>query len=87
MASYEFENCKVEKTGIRYSRYIASWVQQTGWPIYVDDPDLEAWLKSEGLTKDEIIDLELMATTGKFELDQSLKKFIKEHNIDVRNLL
>ena len=39
------------------------------------------------LTKDEIIDLELMATTGKFELDQSLKKFIKEHNIDVRNLL
>ena len=34
-----------------------------------------------GLTEDEIIDIRIMASTGKFELDQDIKRFIKERDL------
>ena len=68
-----FENKKTEKQGIRYSRYIASWINVGGERF---DTEFMDWLKSEGCTQREIIDIRQLAECGKFELELSAKKFI-----------
>lgn len=68
-----FENLKTEKQGIRYSRYIASWINVGGQSF---DTEFMDWLKSEGCTQREIIDIRELATCGKLELESSAKKFI-----------
>lgn len=68
-----FENKKTEKQGIRYSRYIASWINVGGERFGTEFMD---WLKSEGCTPREIIDIRELAECGKFELELSAKKFI-----------
>lgn len=68
-----FENKKTEKQGIRYSRYIASWINVGGERFGTEFMD---WLKSEGCTPREIIDIRELAECGKLELEVSAKKFI-----------
>ena len=72
----EFENKKTQKDGVYYSRYIASWLNQTMPYNPFPDEKFEEWLRQRGLTEDEIIDIRLMGMTGKFELDQDIKDFL-----------
>ena len=57
------------------SRYIASWRNKGG---YFDiGGEFDEWLKSEGLTDEEIENAYNMATCGKLELEVSAMPFIK----------
>lgn len=72
-----FENKKTAIGGIHYSRYIESWRNVGGRCEafeYFDE-----WLKSEGLTDNEINDIhELCICAGKFELEQSARPFVEK---------
>lgn len=69
-----FENKKAEKTGIHYSRYIVSWIRVGG---HFFDESFEEWLKLEGLTDDEILDVLEIARTGKMGLEHSADQFMR----------
>lgn len=68
-----FEN-KLYK-GIHATRYIVSW-QNAGGRWFAQD--FRDWLKSLGLTDDEIREIRNIAVNGKFELEQSAEKFLKD---------
>jgi hypothetical protein len=62
---------------IHYSRFIASWRNARG--KYFSE-EFEEWLKSEGLSEEEVREVVEMATCGKLELETSAKNFVaKEH--------
>ncbi len=68
-----FEN-KLYK-GIHATRYIASWRNAGGrWFAY----EFRDWLRSLGLTDDEIREIWNIAVNGKLELENSAERFIKE---------
>ena len=77
-----FEN-KLTHTGIRYSRYIASWTNAhkarlgSSTPTYFGTP-FQNWLRSEGLDEDEIAEIIILACTGKLELETSARKFLDD---------
>lgn len=80
------ENKKTTVGGIHYSRYIESWRNVGGFcdrGEYFDE-----WLKSEGLTDEEIHDIhELCICAGKFELEQSAKPFAEKQNKETEEML
>ena len=60
------------------TRYIASWLKAGGNLYYGEDIDeFSEWLKSLGLSDDEVYHLVNMATCGKLELEVNAKSFIK----------
>lgn len=73
-----FEN-KFTQAGIRYSRYIASWMNKGG-EIYYGGL-FEQWLRDVlKLTEEEISDIMFLATNGKMELEVSAALFMKSKN-------
>ena len=73
-----FEN-KLTHNGIHYSRYIASWKREGG-KIFGKGL-FERWLKeTQELTDEEIREIMLLATNGKFELESSAREFMKEND-------
>ena len=77
MAQY-FENAVTKSEGIEYSRYIMSWLNaKCDFTKYFGD-DFKAWLKTHNLTDEEIHDVRFIAINGKFELEQSAIKFLRE---------
>ena len=75
----DFKN-KLTHNGIHYSRYIASWTKvcrrTDGRRLLYFGSAFEEWLRSEGLTDEEVNDIQLMATNGKLELEESAKRFV-----------
>lgn len=74
----EFVNERTEVGGILYSRYIASWRNAGGKDFGEGFKD---WLKSEGLTPNERREVCLMAENGKFELEESARRFLEDNRI------
>ena len=75
-----FEN-KLTHNGIHYSRYIASWTKtlrrnhMRPWFGTL----FQEWLKTQGLTVEEIDEITLLAGNGKLELEESVQRFIDEN--------
>lgn len=67
---------KKTRNGIHYTRYIMSWIN-SGGAKFGFGFKFEAWLRSEGLTEDEIHDIKEMAMCGKLELEINAEAFIK----------
>lgn len=74
----EWENKKCGRYDARYSRYIASWSNVQGHAYFGFDEKFKEWLRSEGLTEDEVMDCALQANCGKLELETSAKIFLTE---------
>lgn len=81
----DYENKKTED-GVRYSRYIASWLKAGGSLRHDINSDFNKWLESLGLSDDEVKDICDMARSGKRELEDSAWDFIKneERELDRR---
>lgn len=81
-----FENKKTIVGGVHYSRYIESWRNVGGFcdrGEYFDE-----WLKSEGLTDEEIHDVhDLCVCAGKFELEQSARPFVEKQKKEIEEIL
>lgn len=74
-----FENAKTEEHEIHYSRYIASWLIAGGhFNNLTDTLNFKEWLRSMGLSEDEVQAIADMAVCGKLELENSARAFIKE---------
>lgn len=71
---------KKKTNKIEYSRYIASWGNVVGFTDISKVRKFESWLKSLGLSDDEVIDISRLATCGKMELEHDIEKFIAENN-------
>jgi len=74
----EFENKQIN--GYTYaSRFIASWVRVGGTLSMYDGGsyDFEDWLKSLGLSEEDINHIMHLAKNGKMELESSARSFIK----------
>lgn len=71
------ENAKVN--GIHTSRYIASWINVGGEFIGTwEDSLFSRWLRTVGVTNEEDIhDMWKLATCGKFELEQSARRYME----------
>ena len=72
-----FEN-KILMGDIHMSRFIASWIRvggslKTGKGI----DDFNEWLRSLGLSEDDIYQITNLATCGKMELESDARKFMK----------
>ena len=87
---FNFEN-KISSCGIYYSQYIASWIKSKGdfRAEVVRDTEgniedivwlgkFRRWLKSTGLTDEEVYEVACMADTGKLELEEHSKLFLTE---------
>lgn len=74
------ENNKVR--GVHMSRYIASWMNVGGEFIGTwEDSSFSRWLRTVGVTNEEDIhDIFEMATCGKFELEQSARRYMEANN-------
>lgn len=60
------------------TRYIASWLKAGGKLYYGEDIDeFSAWLKTLGLSNDEVYHVVALATCGKLELEINAERFIK----------
>ena len=69
------ENKKVKATGIHYSRYIASWINCGNHYGFED------WLESmKEITADERRDICEIWMTGKLELENDIREFLKSFN-------
>ena len=68
------ENKLTSVGGIHYTRYIESWRNVGGLIGY--DGYFDEWLKSEGLTDEEIHDIHEIYGMGKLELELSAKPFV-----------
>lgn len=74
----DWSNPKTTK-GIRYSRYIASWTRTA--KEHINDRNLfEKWLKTQGLTDDEVIDILEQYHCGKMELEHDIKRFMQTNS-------
>lgn len=74
-----FEN-KIIK-GIHATRFIMSWIREGGKLGLFGEghSEFNNWLKSLGLSKEEIFDIMCVAKNGKLELEISAKKFMKDN--------
>ena len=86
----EFGN-NISSHGIYYSQYIASWIKKGGNfkdEVIRDESGkiqdivwtgkFRRWLRSIGLSEDEVYEIARLADTGKMELESSAKKFLTE---------
>lgn len=72
-----FENIQI-KGYTHASRYIASWVRMGG-TFNTRNRGYEKfrnWLRTEGLTEEEVQHIYNLASNGKMELEDSAKKFM-----------
>lgn len=70
-----FENKIVN--GIHATRYIMSWIRSGGNLRHGEGiDDFSEWLRSLGLSLDDVVDIRLIATNGKMELEHSAKQFL-----------
>ncbi len=73
------ENKKVN--GVHASRYIASWGRVGGSLRYGTGlEDFSDWLRSLGISDDDVADIREMASMGRLELEQSARYFIHMQN-------
>ena len=72
------ENKLTSVGGIHYTRYIESWRNVGGFIDY--DGYFDEWLKSEGLTDEEIRDIHGIYGNGKLELEISAKPFVEKQH-------
>lgn len=70
-----FDNKKVAKTGIHYTRYIASW-RNVGGRFF--DEEFEEWLMDEGCNETEIMEIRELAKCGKMELEHNASKYVNK---------
>lgn len=72
-----FENKLIK--GIHATRFIMSWVREGGKLGHLGGgySEFNEWLKSLGLSDEEIKDIMEIAQNGKLELEISAKKFTK----------
>lgn len=77
----KFENRIIN--GIHLTRYIASWTNSGGSLSYrgINSEDFGEWLKSLGLSEEDIYDIVGIARNGKMELEQLAKQFIKNKSL------
>lgn len=76
-----FENKLIN--GEYATRYIVSWVGMGGKLGRGKDlDDFAEWLKSIGVSSDDIYHIAHLATCGKFELERSAEKFIKQKGLE-----
>ena len=76
-----FENKLIN--GEYATRYIVSWVGMGGKLGRGKDlDDFAEWLKSIDVSADDIYHITLLATCGKFELERSAEKFIKQKGLE-----
>ena len=73
MFKNQFENRKIN--GIYATRYIASWMNVTHGKF----DGFNDWLKSLGLSDEDIWDIVHLARNGKMELENSALEFIGIH--------
>lgn len=78
------ENKKVGNYEAHLSRYIVSW-RHAGGKYFYDE--FEDWLRSEGLSEEEIRDAVEMATMGKLELEVSARAFVKKEHDEIKKML
>ena len=78
------ENKKVGYYNTWTSRYIVSWKEAGG--VFFSE-EFSDWLKSEGLTDEEISNAIEMATMGKMELERSAAKFVKKEKEEIEEML
>lgn len=72
-----FENKLTTAHGIRYSRYIASWIQAKAYVKHGFNRKLFLkWLEQIGVDHAEAVEIHNMATDGKFELEESIRKLV-----------
>ena len=73
---------KLTHNGIHYSRYIASWTKvlaDMGLKPGFYGEAFEKWLREEqGLTAEEISDIQILASNGKLELEESIRTFMEK---------
>lgn len=75
-----FENKKLEvgcDAPVHITRLIASWHNVGGEFDY--GGRFEGWLKSLGLDRNTVADIQEMALCGKMELERSARAYIKQH--------
>lgn len=74
-----FEN-KIIK-GVHATRYIASWIREGGKLGYFGEgvDDFNKWLKSLGLSDEDIEDIMYLARNGRLELETSARNFMKNN--------
>ena len=74
----DFENKKSSQE-IHYSRYLASYLNELeGSGKEFRWRDFVKWMISIGLSKEEARSIRRWVECGKFELERSVEKFIKE---------
>lgn len=78
------ENKQVGNYEAHLSRYIVSWRHAGGKRFY---DEFEDWLRSEGLSEEEIRDAVEMATMGKLELEVSAQAFVKKEQDYINRVL
>lgn len=78
------ENKKVGNYEAHITRYIVSWRHAGGKRFY---DEFEDWLRSEGLSDEEIKDAVEMATMGKLELEVSAMRFVKKEQDYINNVV
>ena len=77
-----FEN-KIIKGYCHATRFIMSWIR-AGGTLNVRGGsygDFDNWLKSLGLSDEDIEPILILALNGKLELEVSARRFIEENNI------
>lgn len=72
------ENKKIN--GVHATRFIASWIK-SGGDLYSCEgfEGFTNWLKSLGLSEEDIHDVHEIATMGKLELEYLAKQFLKNN--------
>lgn len=78
------ENKKLGRYEAHLSRYIVSW-RHAGGKYFYDE--FEDWLKSEGLSEEEIRDAVEMATMGKLELEVSARTYVKKEQDEIKKMM
>lgn len=74
----DFKNVVIN--GVHSSRFIASWLRAGGkLNTGKDVSDFKKWLKSLGLSDEDVRQVWYLATNGKLELQENAKKFIGEN--------
>lgn len=78
---HDFENARTEAHEVYYSRYIASWYIAGGRFDHLRDIlNFKDWLRTIGLTEDEVAAVATIASCGKLELEQSARAYLNELN-------
>ena len=77
------ENRKVN--GIHLTRYIESW-RNIGGECNIGET-FDEWLRSEGLTDEDLRDIHDICGCGKFELEQSARPFVEKQKKEIEELI